>query len=400
MDTKLKLLVVGDGGCKTGFARVLQSIIEHLPGDEYEVTHLAVNYKGDPFPTKEWHKLYPAHLGGDLIGLGRITDLIIKMQPDVIFLLNDLWLLQMYLQKIPVAALARTVVYFPVDGEYSDPQWLENFDRIAGRFAYTEFGANEIMKIAPVLPIGVMPHGVDTKTFFPVEREDARAIMKLTPDKHRFIVLNAHRNQPRKRIDLTMQAFAEFAKDKPADVALYLHMGIKDAGWDIVKLAHRYDIDKRLILSSLELSPTNFVPDNILNMIYNSCDVGINTALGEGWGLPNMEHAVTASVQVVPDSSATRELFNDCGKLIPIHDHYTYPEMLTVGSVISVPKTVDILNELYEDSNLRDSLGLAAFQKFSQEQYQWENIAKHWDTIFKQVANANNVAGESGTEHD
>lgn len=400
MDTKLKLLVVGDGGAKTGFARVLHSIIENLPGEDYDVHHLAINYRGDPFPTKEWHHLYPAHLGGDLIGLGRLRELVTRIIPDVIFILNDLWLIARYLEMMPPEAKARTVIYFPVDGTDSDIDWLEKHEELAGRFTYTEFAANELLKIKPSLPVGVIPHGVDTKIFFPVERDEARKVLRIPEDKHKFIILNANRNQPRKRIDLTMQAFAKFAEDKPEDVALYLHMGTKDAGWDVIKLANRYGISKRVVLSSLELSPVNFLPDHILNMVYNSCEIGINTAMGEGWGLPSVEHACTAAAQVVPDCSATRELFSDCGKLIPIHDTYTYPEMLTVGSVVSVPETVKILDELYYDSTLRDRLGLAAYKKFSGEQYRWETVAKQWDAIFKQVANANSVAGDSGSGDD
>jgi len=397
MDTKLKLLVIGDGGVKTGFARVLESIINNLPSSEYDVHHLAINYKGDPYPTKNWHHLYPALLGGDLIGLGRINYMLNKVKPDVIFILNDLWLIKTYLERIPKEWRDRVVIYFPVDGEYSDAEWLLNLDEIAARFAYTEFGAAEIAKIAPAIPVGVIPHGVDTDIFFPVERDDARAALHIPEDKHKFLVLNANRNQPRKRIDLTMQAFAEFAKDKPENVGLYLHMGIQDAGWDIIKLAKRYGLDKRLVLSSLEISPTNYLPDDVLNMVYNSCEIGINTALGEGWGLPSVEHAITASAQVVPDSSATQELFSDCGKLIPIHDTYTYPGMLTVGKVISIPETVKILDELYYDKSLRDRLGLLALQKFTSDKYKWSNIAKQWDAVFKQVANEHSMAGDASS---
>jgi hypothetical protein len=51
-------------------------------------------------------------------------------------------------------------------------------------------------------------------------------------------VFNGNRNQFRKRIDITISAFAEFAKDKP-DAMLYLHMGTKDQGWDVMQLFGR-----------------------------------------------------------------------------------------------------------------------------------------------------------------
>src|SRR5205823_13314929 len=99
-------------------------------------------------------------------------------------------------------------------------------------------------------PLEVIPHGVDTHRFFPLSDDDvgrrveARRAMKLNDPEHRdaFIVLNANRNMPRKRIDLTMQGFAEFAKDKPTNVKLYLHMALQDTGWNVIALAKRYGI--------------------------------------------------------------------------------------------------------------------------------------------------------------
>ena len=65
-----------------------------------------------------------------------------------------------------------------------------------------------------------------------------------------FIVLNANRNQPRKRMDLTMEGFSLFAKDKPENVFLHLHIGLKDIGWDLKYLAKRYQLADRLIYST------------------------------------------------------------------------------------------------------------------------------------------------------
>jgi len=78
-------------------------------------------------------------------------------------------------------------------------------------------------------------------------------------------------------------------KIKPDDVFLYLHMGTPDAGWELLSLVHRYNIDKRLILSGVENGPKS-VSTKALNLIYNATDVGLNTCEGEGWSLTNMEH--------------------------------------------------------------------------------------------------------------
>jgi hypothetical protein len=62
-----------------------------------------------------------------------------------------------------------------------------------------------------------------------------------------FIVFNGNRNQPRKRIDLTIKGFIEFAKDKP-DARLWLNMGSKDMGWEIIPLFKRVARDAGMTL--------------------------------------------------------------------------------------------------------------------------------------------------------
>src|SRR5262249_15522899 len=145
--------------------------------------------------------------------------------------------------------------------------------------------------------IEVIPFGVDAETFYPMSSatDIAKSQLGVLPDTQipgSFIVLNANRNQPRKRIDITLKAFSIFAKDKPDNVKLYLHMGVQDLGWHIVKVARRFGIEERIIVSDSG-GPSPSLGDEDLNSIYNACDVGINTASCEGWGLVAFEHAAT-----------------------------------------------------------------------------------------------------------
>ncbi len=88
MTKKITGLWIGDGGIFTGFANVNHQIIENLPPDDYDIHHIAINYKGDWWETVPWHKLYPAHLAGDFMGKNRITGFIDKYKPDFVFTSN------------------------------------------------------------------------------------------------------------------------------------------------------------------------------------------------------------------------------------------------------------------------------------------------------------------------
>jgi len=381
----VRLLVVGDGGVTTGFARVVSSIVENLP-ENYDIHHVAINYNGDPYPVSHKnHKLYPARLGGDLLGVGRFSGFVEIIKPDVIFIINDPWLTKHYLEavKYDEEILKKIVLYIPVDATYLQKLWFKGFDKLGAVVAYTEFGKNEILRADNSFDVKVIPHGVDSGVFYPYSREQAKMELGLPEDL--FIVLNANRNQPRKRIDLTIRSFARFAKGKPENVKLYLHMGIQDEGWHLPEMAIRYGIDDRLILTSSTLSPLNGVTNSRLNTIYNACEIGLNTSHGEGWGLINIEHAITKSAQIVPDSSACREIFSDCGILTKCSTEYTNPSMLTVGAVVDEDSVVQALETLYADKSLRDSLSEKAFNKFTQDKYSWKTIAKEWFDLFEKI---------------
>src|SRR3712207_1425942 len=224
------------------------------------------------------------------------------------------------------------VLYCPVDG---GPIGAENVEPLAGValcVAYTEFGRAQLEAAIEEQrakdssfdfpAVEVIPHGVDTDIFRPLETTEGvtprvharRLLFPGVPEiESRFIVLNANRNQPRKRIDTTIRAFALFARDKPPTVNLFLHMGVEDVGWNVVTLARRYGIEDRLLMSSLNKTIQG-VSQQQLNRVYNACDVGLNTSTAEGWGLPSFEHAATRAAQVVPRHSACEELWKEIGR--------------------------------------------------------------------------------------
>lgn len=380
----MKILFCGDGGVATGFARVNQSIIENLP-DDWEIHHLAVNYNGDPYKTKPNHFMYPARLGGDLLGYNRIKGLISAIKPDIIFILNDPWVIYDYLRIITTDQ--KVVAYTPVDAKPLDPVWVSAIKNVNQLITYTEFGKSAFTDKYPDFnDIIVIPHGTDHSKFYPLDKIECRKELGLPEDC--FIVLNASRNQPRKRVDLTIKSFAEFAKDKPENVLLYLHMGLVDSGWNIEKLAARYKIADRLIITSKELSPAAYVSDEKLNVIYNCADVGINTSMGEGWSLTNSEHACCKVPQIVPNYSATAEIFSDSMALkIDVERFEPHLGILTEGCIVSIDSAAQHMESYYNNPELRKIHAENAYNKFTQESLSWKSIAKQFQQVFERVYN-------------
>lgn len=403
---KPKVLWVSDLVTPTGFARVSHSLLTYLKED-FDVVGLGVNYRGDPhnypFP------IYPAAMGGRVFGEDRLVSILNNAKFDVLYIVNDSWIIDTYLEAIKKDVkkeLPKIVIYFPVDSTNHDPKWYRNFDMVTTAVTYTEYGRAVVNdgECAPDLKLEVVPHGVDQGVFYRkfTNRKDAKiALFGKTKDPNSFIFLNANRNQPRKRLDVTMEGFKLFAEGKD-DVYLYMHCGVRDAHIDVARLSLRHKIDNKLILSNLSMG-VQAVPDSVLNDIYNACDVGLNTSMGEGWGLTSIEHTMTGAPQIVPDHSACAEIFADCGVLIPTVTSFTFDNSMTVGKLVSPESLAEKMNLLYSDRALYKILSDKSIDKFSKAMYSWKEIAETWKTIFMKALespttqdeiepNANNIS--------
>ena len=372
-----KILYCGDCAVQTGFGRVAEGLLPIL-AKEHEIVVLAVNYWGDPHGLP--YKLYPAQVGGsDPYGSHRIAEIVSSEKPDLILAVNDIWILNSLWLKVKAFKQQlgfKWYGYFPTDSYGFFPDVFEHAKEWDGMGTYTQFGLQEVRKAGCDLPCDVLPHGVDRSTFFRVDQAEARQELGIDPDH--FIVFNGNRNQPRKRIDLTIKGFIEFAKEAP-DARLWLHMGKKDQGWDIIplfkRIARDYDYDPtgKIMLTSQDFDVTKCLPAERLNLVYNAADVGVNTCIGEGWGLVNFEHAATGTAQVVPDHTSLKEIFYGIPR-IPIESWEVDRNYGLDRGQPSPSGMADILKHYYEN---RDDLKKVAdwcYDAVHQDHYTWEVI--------------------------
>jgi D-inositol-3-phosphate glycosyltransferase len=406
-----RLLVVGDGLAATGFGRVLHSILAHLE-PHYDIHHIGIGYWGDPHDAP-W-KIYPAQLGGDVYGSGRLAPLIEQLKPDLIFLVNDIWVLSEHMARIKLVLQvprAKVVAYCPIETGPVDKDLLGKIEGLDRFVVYTKFARDEVEVALTRLrqersrfrfpAVQIIPHGVDTASF-PAHAEDVgeissdgrrRALRALYGEEAAsrpwFIVLNANRNQPRKRIDTTIKGFARFAAGKPDHVKLHLHMGVEDDGWNVVTLAQRHGIADRLILTAhgpqLFAISIPAVPLGQLRDIYTAAVVGLNTSSSEGWGLVSFEHAATGAAQVVPRHTACADLWEGSAMMLEPVMSLTNPKILTESYLVSPEGVADALERLYADRDLLRVMSMAAYRLATRPELRWDNIARRWHALFEET---------------
>lgn len=340
----VKLIAIGYNIFGTGLTRVMHSIMRRL-ADRHEIHYLGLGYSGEIVRDRGL-TIYPTNpRGGDVFAAFQAQRLIEEIHPALIFILHDIWMFDYYLRLLgPYRDRLKIAAYIPLDGKVvnaDDAASLAQADRVV---AYTQFARAQFEAAFDRLrakdegrdfpAVEVIPHGVEPDRFFPfpeltqagfTSAGRAAAKQKVFGDlgevENSFVVLNASRPDGRKRVDLTIEEFARFAAGKPANVRLCLHhafMGEREAG-QIRSLIEQHGAE-RVFLNPL---PGGVISDDALNLLYNACDVGINTSMGEGWGLVSFEHGAAGAAQIVPDHTACGELWRGRAELIPPERSYS-----------------------------------------------------------------------------
>ncbi|MEO1087047.1 MAG: hypothetical protein AAFY88_22655, partial [Acidobacteriota bacterium] len=262
-----RLLVIGHGASTTGYARVIRSVLEHI-AEDFDVHLFDIHRPASSLPASSagapprWTR-HANPIRADLHGRHSLPGVLETVQPELIWMVHDLYL-NSTLQPLFAAHApqAKVVLYSPIDGEIEDVDKLSAVAGVDALVLFTESarqlvesGMRELSRrdhgFCPP-PIEVIPHGVDTEVFPPLPdgpaRKAARRALRaeMFPRHPQlangFLVLNANRNQPRKRMDLTLTAFALLIHERQCPAWLYLHMGMRDLGYDILALAHQLDI--------------------------------------------------------------------------------------------------------------------------------------------------------------
>ena len=389
--SKKKLLWCGDIVAMTGFARVTENVISRLK-DNFEIVVLGNNWWGDPTPLQKEYTMYPSSNRHQTAPFGeqRIREIVEREQPDVVFTINDMWIINEQYNQIKdlhKAGKFKFVGYAPMDSYAWTGCLADTANEWDAVVSYTEFGAHEFMAGGITKPISVIPHGVTPGQFYPKDKAEARRKLGLKQDS--YIVFNGNRNQFRKRIDITIKAFAAFAVGKP-EAMLYLHMGLKDQGWDIMQVFARemnrvgLDPNGRIIMTTNQPNPPN-VSVEMLNDIYNAVDVGVNTCKGEGWGLVNFEHAACRVTQIVPDHTSCKEIFEGYGQLIRC-DHIdvdtNYSREMPCPSAEHL---TELLDYLYKNPDIQKEVANACYERVTDLQFAWDTVASQFGGIFEEV---------------
>jgi alpha-1,3-rhamnosyl/mannosyltransferase len=191
------------------------------------------------------------------------------------------------------------------------PAALERADHVITDAAYvreeiiTEFGVSP-GKITSV-PLGARD------IFRPRTEAECRSVLAERNLRHRGYVLCVGTLEPRKNLELVIRAYAamppSFRQRRPLVI-----VGMR--GW----LTSSLESVMQPLVSSGELRPLGYTPDDALAALYAGAMTLVYPSLYEGFGLPPLEAMASGTPVIVSDRSTLPEVVGDAGIKIDAQD--------------------------------------------------------------------------------
>ena len=273
------------------------------------------------------------------------------------------------------------IQYAPQDGIPPMQQWGDIYRMADQCVAMSDFG-KEVFKQYFNMDIPRIWHGVDTEIF-----KNEKKPKQL---ENNFIVGNFNRNQPRKQPVRTMQAFANFARDKP-DALLHMQMDWNDEyGWPLQYFAQLYGIQNKMIQPQRVGMPREEVAKT-----YNMWDLNVNCTGGEGFGLTHIEGFACGLPSIACDYTTSKELIIDGspgprGELVDYQLHWQKLDVAAVQrSLVDIEDLTKIFNKYYYNRDLMKEHGKNA-DEWAKKNVAWKAIAPQWHNLVDNVLSGDN----------
>ena len=394
-----------------GYARIANILSNQLAEMGHEVHYLGIsNFKTSSIA----RTIHPnirlidaleerSSTSTELYGVDVICPLIERIQPELLFLYNDLVVIcrifNEFIERKVNNKTFKVCTYLDLVYDYEKHVMIQHMNLFSDYIlVFSKCWKDNLIQMGvPEYKIDILPHGMDTELFLQKSEQevvDIRAQFNFSAND--FIVLNTNRNNYRKAIDITLEAFIHFLGRNNCDprIKLYLNMDTTTpTGYDILNLIKinclRYNLDFEKITCRhiFTRKQDAYLSDQSINEVYNMCDVGVNTCIGEGFGLCNLEHGGIGKPQVVSRVGALNDIFTeDIATLIePQAKLYIHDAIDVHGGYIHICSPVDFsdaLDKYYHNRVLAKNHGEMA-RKHLIENYAWTHVL----TIFRQKVN-------------
>ncbi len=381
------LLVVGNHSRKTGYARVLNALSDHLA---LKLNVVQFDIDGDTSYFTKNRIVHGNASQTDYFGIASLEEAIITYRPAALLVCHDPWFVKELLPLFRKHKLLSKLLYYcPVDREDIIDEQLSTLISIPHLIFYTSYTFNLYLQKCGAQGIclsnqrlSTLPHGVDSSVFYPLQTPKQQLRQDLFPENPKtwdtFLVYNCNRNIYRKRLDNTLLAFAAFRKKCNRPAMLIMLCESFGGSFDISALTDSLGITEDVVF--IEKDNTNGAFEDIyINKMYNAVDVCLNTAENEGWGLIPFESACAGTVPLIQYSHMQREIWDD----FPLVLGGTEKDC----AVYNAEEWAVVLERLCTDTGYYVKNRNIANSHARSNRFEWHNIALEWLEIISKLKN-------------
>jgi glycosyltransferase involved in cell wall biosynthesis len=329
-------------------------------------------------------------------GFDQVKSFVTMNRPDVCVVYNDMVVVSNILNQLKEAQKDisfKIIVYIDQVYLYQRKEFIDKLNSdVDYVLCFTEYWQNVLRDCGVTKPMGYLQHGFDKMVNYPVPKKLARKHFGLKEND--FIILNLNRNQPRKRWDICLQAFAEVVSRHVDEPIKLLIATTLTGAWNLMEVYERELKKRGLTLEEgkkhlILIDNPQQLTDEDVNILYNVADIGINTCDGEGFGLCNFQQAGIGIPQIVPNIGGFRDFFNQERAILvqPKYNLYIESSRDGVGGESEICEWndfADAIDELYSNPEQANAMGAAA-RDYIINNYKWDTITKKFYTIVKDV---------------
>lgn len=396
-----------------GYSRIGNILSNYLASKDNTVYYVGISNFGNETIERPIHpnvvlidalKEDQARGSTELYGVDLICDKIEIIQPDIVFLYNDIIVISRIFnnfnqRKLNTNNEFKVFTYLDLVYPYEKVELVSHVESYSNIiFVFGEYWKNNLIHLGvPESKIKILPHGFDDNIFFPTNTSMSKKHLGFEPDD--FIILNTNRNSYRKAIDKTIDSFVRFLKVKNCDpkIKLFLNMNtdrtVIHNGCNVMNQLRvaciREEIDYGRVINSHVFIKQGgkAYTDEELNILYNACDVGINTCIGEGFGLCNLEHGGIGKPQIISWIGGLTDIFNsDYSTCVePIDQVYVSDSLDFHGGYLQlcpVDGFVDGMVKYYDDREINCVHGQKS-REIICEKFHWKNILDNMYICFE-----------------
>jgi glycosyltransferase involved in cell wall biosynthesis len=337
----------------------------------------------------------------------------LKSNPqDIVIIFNDMVITSALTQTIMTELTPqerkrfKLISYMDQVYPHQKKQYIELLNTyFDGVIAFTPYWESVVRNLGleKRIPTYFFPHGFDNKLYFPIPKSISRMFYEIPEDA--FCVLNLNRNQPRKRWDHTIMVWVRFLKkyldlkksnssNKKLRIPKLVIATVSQGFWDLIEI---YENELRKIGVTLEegrqyiheVARPQQMSDRDINILYNCCDIGINTCEGEGFGLCQFEHAAVGCPQVCQNIGGFKEYLNSKNSTLiePKWNYYIDNQRDGIGGYAEVGDIADYVEAIwkyYTNPSLVAKHGSTARKEILQN-YRWQTMVDHFHRIINQI---------------